>query len=131
MFYLYLSLSIMGGIEEIKEAIAEEWLLVMNSICNYALADHAYIIYVITSLLLLFSLRVISTLLEKAQTQCIYEKRAMNAFIIYVIMHSFVAQYSKTSAHGKKGQSRRNVVACPHRAREKVLNRRHSEYLSL
>ena len=28
----------------------------------------------------------------------IYEKRAMNAFIIYVIMHSFVAQYSKTSA---------------------------------
>ena len=102
MFYLYLSLSIMGGIEEIKEAIAEEWLLVMNSICNYALADHAYIIYVITSLLLLFSLRVISTLLEKAQTQCIYEKRAMNAFIIYVIMHSFVAQYSKTSAHGKR-----------------------------
>ena len=37
----YLSLSIMGGIEERKEAIAEEWLLVMNSICNYALADHA------------------------------------------------------------------------------------------
>jgi len=32
----------------------------------------------------------------------IYEKRAMNAFIIYVIMHSFVAQYSKTSAHGKR-----------------------------
>ena len=47
MFYLYLSLSIMGGIEEIKEAIAEEWLLVMNYIGNYALADNAYIIYVI------------------------------------------------------------------------------------
>ena len=33
-----------------------------------ALADHAYIIYVITSLSLLFSLRVISTLLEEADT---------------------------------------------------------------
>ena len=72
MFYLYLSLSRMGGIEERKEAIAEEWLLVMNyichydflymslrfligvlilvmnEICHYALADNAYMRYVIT-----------------------------------------------------------------------------------